>query len=438
MDWRKTYEARTTTPELAVRAAIKSGNRIFLTGNCSIVKQLLAALVEYAPELADVEICHALTMGSTDYVSPAMEGHLRVNSLFIGGNVRQAINEGRADFTPVLLSEFPLMFTKGWLPLDVALIHVSEPDEHGYCSFGIETGLTKSAAESAKIIIAEVNPNMPRILGDSFIHVSKMDYIVPVDYVPEEMPMHKDGDSKEVMESIAGHIADLIPDGATMQLGIGSIPDAVLRQLTGKKDLGIHSELFSDGVVELVEKGVITCAQKTLHPGKIVCGFVLGTRNLYKWAHDNPFIEMRPTEYVNNPFIIAKNNKMVAINSAIEVDFTGQVCADSIGPRFYSGVGGQMDFIYGASLSEGGVPVIALPSITTRKNGERISRIVPMLKEGAGVTTTRNHVHYVCTEFGIVDLYGKSIRQRSKALISIAHPDFRKELEKKAHELNFI
>jgi len=377
-------------------------------------------------------------MGSTDYVSPAMEGHLRVNSLFIGSNVRKAINEGKADFTPVLLSEFPLLFTKKVLPLDVALIHVSEPDSHGYCSFGIETGLTKSPAESAKIIIAEVNPNMPRVLGDSFIHVSKMDYVVPVDYIPEEMPMHKDGDNQEVMEAIAGHIAELVPNGATMQMGIGSIPDAILKHLAHKKDLGIHSELFSDGVVELVEKGVITCSKKSLHPGKITCGFIIGTRNLYKWSHDNPLIEVRPTEYVNNPFVIAQNKKMVAINSAIEVDFTGQVCADSIGSRFYSGVGGQLDFIYGASLSEGGVPIIALPSTTTKKNGELISRITPTLKEGAGVTTSRNHVHFVCTEFGIVDLYGKSIKQRTRALISIAHPDFREDLEKKARELLYI
>jgi 4-hydroxybutyrate CoA-transferase len=437
MDWREIYASRIVTPQEAVRA-IKSGDRVFLTGNCSIVKKLLAALVEYAPNLKDVEICHALTMGSKDYVSPAMEGHLRINSLFIGSNVRDAVNEGRADYTPALLSEFPIIFKRGILPLDVALVHLSSPDEHGYCSLGIETGLTKSAAESAKIIIAEVNPKMPRIHGDSFIHISKVDFIVPVDYVPEEMSMHKDGTCEEVTEAIAGHIAELIPDGATMQLGIGSIPDKVLKHLSTKKDLGIHSELISDGVVELIEKGVITCARKTLHPGKLICGFIIGTRKLYEWAHDNPFIEMRPTEYVNNPFIIAQNKNMVAINSAIEVDLTGQVCADSIGSRLFSGVGGQVDFIYGASLSEGGVPVIALPSTTTLRDGSKVSRIAPMLKEGAGVTTTRNHIHYVCTEYGIVDLYGKSIRQRTKALISIAHPEFRKDLERKATELHFI
>lgn len=436
MDWKKIYESRTVSADEAIKV-VQSGFRVFMTGNCSIPKVTLGALVKNASNFNDVEICHALTMGSKEYVAPELEGHLRVNSLFIGGNVRQAINEGRADFTPVLLSEFPLIFKNKILPIDVALVHLSPPDAHGFCSFSIETGLTKSPAESARIIIAEVNQQMPRILGDSFIHVSKLDYIVPVDYLPEELPMHGEEGGKEI-EAIASHIADLIPDGATLQLGIGSIPDALLNHLQHKKDLGIHSELFSDGVVELVEKGVITCAKKTLHPGKIVCGFIIGTNKLYRWAHDNPMIETRATEYVNNPFIIAQNKNMVAINSALEVDFTGQVCADSIGTKFYSGVGGQMDFIYGASLAENGLPIIALPSTTTMRDGTVISKIVPTLKTGAGITTSRNHVHYVATEYGIVDLYGKSIRQRSKALISIAHPDFRKDLEKRAAELHYL
>ncbi len=431
--WSKIYESKVTTAEEAVKA-VQSGDRIFLTGNCSVPQVLLKALVERAPELENVEICHALTIGSSDYVAPEMEGHIRANSLFIGPNVRKAVQEGRADYTPVLLSEFPLLFSKGILPVDVAFVHLSPPDEHGFCSYGIETGLTKSPAESARIIIAEINPNMPRCLGDSFIHVSKLDYIVPVDYPLMELPMTEGGPS-ELHTRIAEHIAELIPDGATMQMGIGAIPDAVLQFLYHKKDLGIHTELFSDSVIDLVEAGVVTNARKTLHPGKITAGFMLGTKRLYEWAHDNPIIELRRTEYVNDPFIIAQNYRQVAINSAIEVDLTGQVCADSIGPKLYSGVGGQLDFIYGASRSEGGVPIIALPS--TAKGGE-VSRIVPMLKPGAGVVTTRNHVHYVVTEYGVADLYGKTIRQRAQALIRIAHPKFRDELTRAAKELHYI
>ncbi|RME30910.1 MAG: acetyl-CoA hydrolase/transferase family protein [Thermoflexia bacterium] len=434
--WSHIYESKVTTAEEAVKA-IKSGDRIFLTGNCSVPQVLLKALVQRAPELENVEICHALTIGASDYVAPEMEGHLRANALFIGPNVRKAVWEGRADFTPVLLSEFPLVFKKGILPVDVAFVHLSLPDEHGFCSYGIEAGLTKTAAESAKIIIAEVNPNMPRCLGDSFIHVSRIDYIVPVDYPLMELPMTTGGPS-EIHVRIAEHIAELIPDGATMQMGIGEIPDAVLRFLRNKKDLGVHTELFSDGVIDLVEAGVITNARKTLHPGKIIAGFMLGTRRLYEWADDNPIIELRRTEYVNDPFVIAQNYRQVAINSAIEVDLTGQVCADSIGPKLYSGVGGQLDFIYGASRSEGGVPIIALPSTATFKDGTVVSRIVPMLKPGAGVVTTRYHVHYVVTEYGVAYLYGKSIRQRAQALIRIAHPDFRDELTRAAKELNYI
>jgi acetyl-CoA hydrolase len=436
MDWTSLYKSRVVSAEEAVRA-IQSGNRVFLTGNVSVPQKVLAALVNYAPHLQDVEICQALTIGPADYVKPEMQGHLRVNTLFISANVRQAVHEGRADFTPVLLSEFPLLFKRGILPVDVAIIHVSLPDEHGFCSLGVEVGLTKSPAESAKIIIAEVNEQMPRTLGDSFIHVSRLNYIVPVNYPIPELPMAEEG-SSEVVEKIAGHIAELIPNGATMQMGIGAIPDAVLGYLHHKQDLGIHTELFSDGVIDLVERGVLTNARKTLHPGKIVAGFILGTRRLYEWVDDNPLIELHRTEYVNDPFIIAQNERMVAINSAIEVDLTGQVCADSIGPKLYSGVGGQLDFIYGASRSKGGVPIIALPSTTTLKNGTVISRIVAMLKQGAGVVTTRNHVHYVVTEYGVADLYGKTIRQRARQLINIAHPDFRADLEKQAKELHYL
>jgi acetyl-CoA hydrolase len=366
-----------------------------------------------------------------------MEGHLRVNTLFISQNVRKAVQEGRADFTPVLLSEFPLLFKHGYLPLDAALIHLSMPDEHGFCSFGVEVGLTKTPAETARVIIAEVNEQMPRTLGDSFIHVSRLDHIIPVSYAIPEMSMRAEGGS-EVVEKIAGFIAELIPDGATMQLGIGAIPDAVLKYLQHKKDLGVHSELFSDGVIELVNSGVLTNSRKTLHPGKIIAGFMLGSKDLYHWADDNPLIEMHRTEYVNDPFVIAQNERMVAINSAIEVDLTGQVCADSIGPKLYSGVGGQLDFIYGASRSKGGVPIIALPSTTTLKDGTLVTRIASVLKQGAGVVTSRNHVHYVVTEYGIADLYGKTIRQRARQLINIAHPDFRIDLEQQARNLHYL
>jgi 4-hydroxybutyrate CoA-transferase len=433
MSWTRTYESRVTTADEAVKA-IKSGDRIFLTGNCSVPRKLMAALVACAPALESVEICHALTIGSSDYVAPEMEGHIRANSLFIGPNVRKAVQEGRADFTPVLLSEFTLLFKNNILPLDVAFVHLSPPDEHGFCSYGIETGLTKSPAEAASIIIAEVNENMPRCLGDSFIHVSRLDHIVPVDYPLLELPMAEGGLS-DVHVKIGEHIAELIPDGATMQMGIGAIPDAVLNFLGDKRDLGIHTELFSDSVIDMVEAGVITNARKTLHPGKITAGFMLGTKRLYAWVDDNPLIDLHRTEYVNDPFVIAQNHRQVAINSAIEVDLTGQVCADSIGPKLYSGVGGQLDFIYGASLSDGGVPIIALPA--TAKGGS-LSRIVPMLKQGAGVVTSRYHVHYVVTEYGVADLYGKTIRQRAQALINVAAPQFRDELTRTAKELHYI
>ncbi|MBM3181052.1 MAG: acetyl-CoA hydrolase/transferase family protein [Chloroflexi bacterium] len=429
------YQSRVTTAQEAVKA-IKSGQRVFLTGNVSVPQKLLAALVEYAPNLKDVEICQALTVGSADYVGPKMEGHLRVNSMFISANIRKAVQEGLADFTPVLLSEFPLLFKRGILPLDVAIIHVSTPDEHGFCSLGVEVGLTKTAAESAKLVIAEVNEKMPRTLGDSFIHVSRLTHIVPVNYDIPELPMADEGDA-EIVQKVAGHVAGLIPDGATMQLGIGGIPDAVLKYLFDKKDLGIHTELFSDGVIDLVNAGVLTNTRKSLHPGKIVSGFILGTKRLYEWVDDNSMIELHRTEYVNDPFVIAQNDRMVAVNSAIEIDLTGQVCADSIGPRLYSGVGGQLDFIYGASRSKGGVPIIALPSTAIMRDGTQISKIAAMLKLGAGVVTSRNHIRFVVTEYGVADLYGKTIRQRAKALIKIAHPRFQEELLRQAKELHY-
>jgi 4-hydroxybutyrate CoA-transferase len=434
MAWQEIYNRKTTTAAEAVKC-IKSGDRVFLTGNCSVPQELLAALVERAPEIYDVEMCQALSIGEkTSYTTPELERHLRVNTMFISHMTRPAVNEGRADFTPVLLSEFPLLFRDRVLPLDVALVHLSPPDEHGFCSYGVEVGLTKAPAESARIIVAEVNQQMPRTLGDAFIHVSKLTHIVPVDYPLAELKMGGEGDN-ELATRIAGHIAELIPDGATMQMGIGAIPDAVLGYLYDKKDLGIHTELFSDGVIDLIDAGVITNARKTLHPGKIVAGFIIGTKRLYRYVDDNPIIELHRTEYVNDPFVIAQNSRQVAINSAIEVDLTGQVCADSIGTYLYSGVGGQLDFIYGASRSNGGVPIIALPATA---KGEEVSRIVPTLKPGAGVVTTRNHVHYVVTEFGVASLYGRTIRERALELISVAHPRFRGELTKAARELHYI
>ncbi len=430
--WERIYHQRMTTAEDAVQR-IRSGQRVFLTGNCSVPQTVLKALVQRARagEIDNVEIVQVLTVGDAEYVSPDLEGRLRVNTLFISANVRQAVHEGRADFTPVFLSEVPGLFRKE-LPLDVALIHVSPPDEHGFCSFGVEVGITKPAAEAARIVIAEVNDRMPRTLGDSFIHVSKIDAFVPVSYNLPELPQGQPG---EVQMRIAQHIAELIPDGATLQLGIGGIPDAVLYYLKDKRDLGIHTELFSDGVVELVEQGVITNERKTLHRGKIIVGFVLGSQRLYDFVDNNAMVEFHPTDYVNDPFVIAQNDNMVAINSAIEVDLTGQVCADSIGPKFYSGVGGQVDFIRGAARSKGGKPIIALPS--TAKGGT-ISRIVATLKPGAGVTTTRNDVHYVVTEYGVAYLHGKTIRQRAEALIAIAHPDFRADLRREAKKLGFL
>ena len=435
-NWQAAYQGKITTADQAVKA-VKSGDRVFLTGNASVPLELLDALVRRAPQLKDVEVCHPLTICPDAYVAPEMEGHLRVNSMFISANVRKAVNQGRADFTPVMLSEFPLLFKNGHLPVDVAFIHVSPPDAEGYCSMGAESGLTISAAEVAKVVIAQINEKMPRTLGDTRFHIDRMDYIVPVDCIISEHAMSAEADAGEV-EQIAHHISALIPDGATMQLGIGAIPDAVLKHLFEKKDLGVHSELISDGVIDLVEAGVVNGARKTLHPGKIICGFLLGTRRLYEWVDNNPLVELHRTEYVNDPFVVAQNDRMVAINSAIEVDLTGQVCADSIGPKMHSAVGGQLDFIYGASRSRGGVPIIALPSTSTLRDGRVVSKIVPMLKPGAGVVTSRNHVHYVVTEFGAAELYGKTVRQRTQALINIAHPQFREEITEQAKELNYL
>lgn len=431
MIWESIYRSKVTDVSSAL-SAVKSGNRIYIGGGAGVPIALTHGLTEQADHLQDVELTHILTFSETPYTDPAYQKSFRVNALFIGQNVRQAIHEGRADFTPVFLSEIPGLFTSGHLPLDIALISVTPPDEHGFCSFGVEVGTTKPAAESARVIIAEVNRQMPRTLGDSFIHVSRLHAIVETDYPLPEAPQ---GGSSSAHMRIGAHIAGMIPDGATLQMGIGSIPDAVLKNLSNHRDLGIHTELFSDGVIEMVEKGVITCSRKTFHPGKIIAGFLFGTQRLYNFIHNNPLIEMHPTDYVNDPFNIAQNDHMVAINSAMQVDLTGQVCADSIGPQLYSGAGGQVDFIRGAARSKGGLPIIAL--LSTARD-DTISRIVPMLNEGAGVVTTRNDVHYVVTEYGVASLYGKTIRQRATELINIAHPDFRNDLTRAARKLGYI
>jgi len=429
--WQRIYRSKVVDAETAV-ATIESGSRVYIGGGAGVPMKLVDALVDRAGSLRDVALIHVLHFGEAAYVEPRFQGIFRTNSLFIGSNVRKAVQEGQADFTPVFLGEIPGLFRNGALPLDVALVQLSPPDEHGFCSFGVEVGCTKPAADSARMLIAEVNQQMPRTLGDSFIHVRNVDAFVETNYPIPEAPQ---GGTSPVHQRIGEIIAGMIPDGATLQLGIGSIPDAVLANVGDKKDLGIHTELFSDGVVELVEAGIITGARKTLHPGKVVAGFLFGSQALYEFVQDNPIIEMHPSDYVNDPFVIAQHDNMISINSAIEVDLTGQVAADSIGPRFYSGVGGQVDFIRGAARSRGGKPIIALPA--TARRGE-FSRIVGQLKPGAGVTTSRNDVHYVVTEHGVADLYGKTIRARARALINVAAPEFREELTRQARELHYL
>lgn len=432
MNFSSLYRSKVVTAAEAV-GQIKSGSRVYLGGGSGVPIELMQAMTNRAPELRNVEVVHILTFADAPYMAPELQASFRHNALFIGHNARKAVHEGRADFTPVFLSEIPDLFRPGGtLPLDAALVSLSPPDEHGFCSFGVEVGTTKPAAEEAGIIIAEVNQQMPRTLGDSFIHISRLHRIVEVDY---PIPLAPQGGSSELHLKVGQHIAGMIPDGATLQMGIGSIPDAVLQNLTNHKDLGIHTELFSDGVVEMVERGVITCRRKTFHPGKIIAGFLFGSKRLYDFVDNNPIIELHPTDYVNNPFHIAQNDKMVSINSAIAVDLTGQVCADSIGTRLYSGVGGQLDFVRGAGRSKGGMPFIAF--LSTAKN-DTASRIVPMLAPGSGVVTTRNDVHYVATEYGVAALRGKTIRERAQTLIRIAHPNFREELTQQARELGYL
>lgn len=418
------YRSKVTSAEEALKV-VHSGDRVYIHPGCATPQTLVNALAARKDDLYDVEVVHILTFGPAPYVDPGNDRHFRHNALFAGSNVRSAINEGRADWMPIFLGEVPSLWLRGKLPLDVSLIHCTPPDEHGFCSLGVGVETTLSAVRCSRYIIAQVNPQMPRTLGDAFVHVNKLTHAVEVDEPIIEVPQVTE--FTDIHQKIGRFVADIIEDGSVLQMGIGALPDAVLFYLKDKKDLGIHTEMFSDGVKELFEVGVINCERKNIHKGKIVASFLMGSKKLYDFVNNNPFVEMHPTEYVNDPFIIAQNDKMVSINSAIAVDITGQICSDSIGKSIYSGFGGQVDFVRGASRSEGGKAIIALPS--TAKN---VSRICAHLEHGSGVVTSRADAHFIATEYGIVDLFGKNLRQRAKALISIAHPKFRDDLEKEA------
>jgi len=406
---------------------INSGDRIFIQGAAMTPNTLIDALCEHNNELKDVEIMHMHTEGPARYTEYPCNKAFKVNSCFVGKNVRDAVNSQIGAYIPIFLSEIHLLFRRNILPLDVAFIQVSPPDKHGFCSLGVSVDITLPAIEMAKIVIAQINPQVPRTHGDGIIHIKNINYAVEVD-----TPIHRSKlvPATEVEEAIGRHVASLVDDGATLQMGIGNIPNSALANLHSHKRLGIHTEMFSDGIIPLIEKGVVTGEKKIKKRGKVVTCFAMGTQKLYDFIDDNPIIHFREAAYTNDTAIIRRNPKVTAINSAIEIDLTGQVCADTIGKYQYSGVGGQMDFIRGASLSEGGKAIIAMPSITTKG----YSKIVPYLKEGAGVTTTRAHVHYVVTENGIVNLFGKNLKQRAKALIEIAHPDYKETLEKEAFE----
>lgn len=430
-DWKERYADKVLTIPQAIQK-IQPGQRILIGSNASEPPQLVNGLVAYGAHLRGNEIVHLLTLGPAPYVAPGLEERFRLVSYFIGGNVRKAIQEGRGDFVPIFLSEIPALIRSGRTPIDVALIQVSPPDAHGYVSLGLTVDIVRAATSVAKIVIAEVNAQMPRTHGDSMIHMDHIHYMIPVNTPLPELAIPEED---EISKAIAQHIVSLVPDGATIQVGIGKIPNAVLSALHGKKDLGIHSEMISDGVIDLVKEGVVTGRKKTLLPGKIVVSFIMGTRRLYDWVHDNPVIEMRPSDFTNDPMIIARNDNMIAINSALAVDLTGQVAADTVRGKFFSGIGGQVDFIRGSARSKGGQPIIALPS--TAMDGT-CSRIQCMFEEGAGVVTSRGDVHCVITEYGVAHLWGASIRQRAESLIAIAHPKFRDELREAACKRRYL
>ena len=406
---------------------IGSGEWVYLHGMAAAPSRLIRALADRAPELTDVKIVQLHTEGDAPYAQPGMEKHFQVKALFLGPNIREAVNSGRAEYVPVFLSEIPALFRNGVMPIDTVLIQISRPDRHGFCSLGVSVEATRAAMLTAKRVIAEVNPQMPRCHGDGLVHIDDIDSFIEID---EPIPEVHVGSPDAIEAAIGAHCAALIEDGATLQMGIGGIPNAVLTALTSHRELGVHTEMFSDGLIDLVELGVVTNSLKKVHPGKIVSTFVMGSKRLYEFVDDNPLVAMLDAGYVNDTSVIRRNPKVTAVNSAIEVDLTGQVCADSIGEKIYSGVGGQMDFIRGASLSVGGKPIIALPSQTSKG----LSRIVPDLKLGAGVVTTRAHVHHVVTEFGAANLYGLGLRDRARALIGIAHPDHRESLERAARD----
>ena len=428
--WEQRYPDKVKTAAQAV-AGVRAGQRVYVGSNAGEPQTLVEAL-SAREDLLDTEIVHILTLGVAAYAEPRLGDRFRHNAYFIGANVRDAVQQGRADYTPIFLSEIPALFRTGRVPIDVALVSVSPPDSYGYCSYGVSCDIGKAAVESAKLVIAEVNQQMPRVLGDCFLHMRDIDIAVPSNRPILEAPQ---GEIDDTSQRIGQYIANLIEDGSTLQLGIGAIPDAVLNCLDGFRDLGIHTEMFSDGVIPLVEKGIVTGAAKNLDRGKIVMSFCMGTQKVYDFVHNNPSVECHPTEYTNDPFIIAVNEKVISINSAIEVDLTGQVCADSLGMSFYSGIGGQVDFVRGAARSKGGKPIIALPATTA---DGLISRIVPYLKTGAGVVTSRGDVHYVATEHGVAFLHGKSIRERALSLIQIAEPKFRPWLLAEAKQRKLI
>lgn len=415
-----------TSPEKAVEV-IKTGNRVFFQGAAMTPNELIDALCNRHKEIKDIEIVSIHTEGEARYTQAPCNESFTLNSLFVGGNVRKFVNGYKGDYVPIFLSEICLLFRRNILPLDVAFIQVSPPDKHGYCSLGVSVDVTLPAIEMAKKVVAQINPQVPRTHGDGIIHINQIDFAIEVDRPIHE---HEPLEISRIDHQIGNHVASLIDDGATLQMGIGNIPNAVLSNLGNHKRLGIHTEMFSDGVLPLIEKGVITGEEKAVKQGKIVSCFAVGSRKLYDFIDDNPVCDFREAAYTNDTARIRRNPKVTAINSAIEIDLTGQVCADTIGSRQFSGVGGQMDFIRGASLSKGGKPIFAMSSETNKG----VSKIVPFLKEGAGVTTTRAHVHYIATEYGVVNLYGKNLKQRAHALISIAHPNHREYLEKEANK----
>jgi 4-hydroxybutyrate CoA-transferase len=421
MSWEIEYKKKLRTADEAVQC-VKSGMRVYIQPGCAEPETLVEALMRRGPYVYDVEIVHMMTMGCAPYVAPEMAGHFRHNAVFIGPNVREAINDGRADYTPIYLSEIEELFESGAMPIDVALLELSPPDSHGFCSFGVGVDTSLTAAKCARYVVAQINDQMPRTYGDSFIHVSDIDVVVESS---RPLCTARKHDTSDMHSAIAKNVATLIDDGCVIQTGIGGIPDAVLPMLMDRKDLGVHSELVADGVIPLIEAGIINGARKNFKPRKIIVGFALGSKRMFEFVDNNPIFEFHPTSWTNDPLFIARNDNMIAINSALEVDLTGQVCSDSIGTYFYSGIGGQVDFLRGASRSKGGKPIIALPS--TAKNGT-LSRIKPMLSPGAGVVTSRGLIRYVVTEYGVAYLHGKSIRERAKALIEVAHPKFRDEL----------